>query len=156
MFTGVVMKKCIDCCELKKLELFPKSKKYNDGRRPYCKKCRIKHRRKKSPFKESILQQDIVKYLRLMKIMVFHVPNGGVRTIKTGGRLKREGLLSGVSDLIILLNSSKTLFVELKTEKGRQSLNQKRFQKDVEKLGFEYKIWRSLDDAINFVNCLKK
>lgn len=99
---------------------------------------------------EHDIQVGIVNYLRLKKIFCFAVPNGGLRNLKTAAFLKKEGATAGVSDLIILL-PQRCLFVEVKTKTGRQSEEQKNFQQEVEKLGFEYLIWRSLDDAIKFV-----
>lgn len=104
---------------------------------------------------EHLLQVSIHRYLDLMKVFHFAVPNGSMRNIIVASKLKREGVKRGVSDLIIVLNG-RCMFVEVKTPKGRLSKSQKEFKKSVEELGFEYLIWRSLDDAINFVNCLKK
>ena len=98
---------------------------------------------------EDNLQRAIVRYLRLKGILVFHIPNGGSRNAREAHNLKLSGVLAGVSDLVILMQN-RAVFVELKTDKGRQSDNQKKFQQDVEALGFEYLIWRSLDDCINF------
>ena len=58
---------------------------------------------------------------------------------------KSLGLISGVSDLIII-QPNRIIFVELKTQTGKQSKNQKKFQKKVEALGFEYYVVRSLED----------
>lgn len=99
---------------------------------------------------EDNLQRLIVRYLRLNKILCFSVPNGGSRNEREARNLKISGVLAGVSDLIILL-PEKVFFVELKTEKGKQSEYQQSFQEQVEKLGFDYLIWRNLDDAIEFV-----
>lgn len=102
---------------------------------------------------EDNLQRTIIRYLRLKRILVFAVPNGGSRNVREAHNLKLSGVLAGVSDLIILMQK-RAVFVELKTDKGRQSEYQKKFQQDVEGLGFEYLIWRSLDDCIKFVNNL--
>lgn len=99
---------------------------------------------------EHDIQVDIVNYLRLSKIFCFSVPNGGLRSLNTAAFLKKEGATAGVSDLIVLL-PKRCIFVEVKTKSGRQSDEQKNFQSAVELLGFEYLLWRSLDDAINFV-----
>ena len=99
---------------------------------------------------EDNLQRAIVRYLRLKGILVFHIPNGGSRNAREAHNLKLSGVLAGVSDLVILMQN-RAVFVELKTDKGRQSDNQKKFQQDVEALGFEYLIWRSIDDCIKFV-----
>jgi hypothetical protein len=62
-------------------------------------------------------------------------------------KLKATGLVSGVSDLIII-QPNRCVFVELKIDKGKQSDKQIDFQKKVELLGFEYYIIRSLDEFI--------
>ena len=55
------------------------------------------------------------------------------------------GLLSGVSDLIVVLEG-KVLFVEVKNEKGKQSPKQKLFEEQVTNLGFKYYLVRNLKD----------
>jgi len=96
---------------------------------------------------ELTIQSNIVKLLRLKNIMVFSVPNGAnFLNVKTRMLMMSSGLLSGVSDLIVLL-PNKALFLEVKTKTGRQQDTQKVFQKNVEALGFEYHLVRSLDDV---------
>ena len=55
------------------------------------------------------------------------------------------GLKSGAADLIVLFPNS-VVFCEVKTPTGIQSEAQKDFQGQVEKLGFEYILVRSLDE----------
>ena len=55
--------------------------------------------------------------------------------------------LPGEADLTLFAKGGKTVFIEIKTVKGRQSRQQKRFQQAVEKLGFSYIIMKSVDDA---------
>lgn len=110
---------------------------------------------------ESSLQKEVVKYLRLelryFGGIIYAVPNGDKRDKIIGARLKQEGVLAGVADLHILLPGGRIIFVEMKTKSGKQSENQKLFQEMVENLGFEYIIWRSIDDAILWVkNNLRK
>lgn len=80
--------------------------------------------------------------------IIFSVPNGGSRNILEAKKMKLTGTLAGVSDLIII-QQNKTIFVEVKTEKGIQSDVQKDFQTRVGNLGFEYLIVRSLEDFKN-------
>lgn len=80
--------------------------------------------------------------------IIFSVPNGGSRNILEAKKMKLTGTLAGVSDLIII-KQNKTIFVEVKTEKGIQSDVQKDFQSRVDNLGFEYLIVRSLEDFKN-------
>jgi len=53
--------------------------------------------------------------------------------------------MSGVADLILLMPNGKCIFVEMKTEKGTQSPNQKEFEDAVLKLGFTYIVCRSFE-----------
>ena len=78
--------------------------------------------------------------------VIFSVPNdlaGGNKVAAM--QAKAAGLLSGVSDLIIVI-PKKTIFCELKTEIGTQSDEQIKFEKKVSNLGFEYWLIRSLNE----------
>ena len=69
--------------------------------------------------------------------------------------MKAEGVLAGFSDLIIIADE-KVLFIEVKTAKGYQSDLQKEFQANVERMGFQYSVCRSLQDfQLTFVKWLK-
>ena len=63
------------------------------------------------------------------------------------------GLKSGASDLIVLF-PNRVIFCEVKTPTGTQSEAQKDFQEQVENLGFEYILVRSLLDFQNKINGL--
>lgn len=106
---------------------------------------------------ESQFQIAIVKYLRLRNIFCFSVPNGVHLTTIQSRIAVAEGLLHGVSDLIVL-TPNKVTFAEIKNPngKGKQSENQKEFQKKVESLGFEYVIWDNWDKVEQFVEKTKK
>jgi len=99
---------------------------------------------------EHKIQCAIIQYLRLHKIFCFAIPNGGKRDAREGARLKREGVLAGVADIEVWANK-KTYFIEVKTEKGRQTHAQKDFQAKAATYGHMYCVWRSLDEAIGFV-----
>lgn len=79
---------------------------------------------------------------------LFAVPNGGRRDAVTAAKLKAEGVVSGVADLILLIprRDFGALLIEMKTPKGTQSASQKEWQKLVEEQGYRYIICRSLDD----------
>ena len=78
------------------------------------------------------------------KGLIFSCPNGGTRNIVEAKKLKETGLMAGVSDLIVLLET-KILFVELKIEKGIQSDAQKLFETRILNLGYEYHLIRDLE-----------
>ncbi|NIV12861.1 MAG: VRR-NUC domain-containing protein [Aliifodinibius sp.] len=75
--------------------------------------------------------------------IIFSVPNEGIRSPGMVVRLKSLGMLPGVSDIIVVL-PGKILFIELKLNTG-QSKHQKKFQIDIEKLGYFYAVVKSLD-----------
>jgi len=104
---------------------------------------------------ESKIQIEIVRYIRYLypNSILFAVPNGGQRSIITAAYLKKEGVLAGVSDLIWIYKG-KVHFLEVKAEKGYQSVNQKEFESQVKKQGFEYYILRSTKDFDLFVKYL--
>ena len=85
--------------------------------------------------------------------LLFAVPNGGARSKATAGKLKAEGVVPGVSDLILLVPKqwAFALCIEMKTAKGRQSPEQKIWQKKVEGHGYKYAVCRSLDEFIDTV-----
>lgn len=85
---------------------------------------------------------------------LFSVPNGGRRDKVTAAKLKAEGVVPGVSDLLLLV-PNKTyhgLCIEMKDVKGRQSESQKEWQKTMEARGYKYVVCRSTDDFIREVD----
>lgn len=110
---------------------------------------------------EAKIQQEIVVWFRNNYCLKNHVPRCAIFSVPNEAEGKREmmykksiGLFSGASDLIVLL-PSKCIFVEVKTEIGRQSTNQKEFEQIVSDLGFDYLLVRSLEDFIAYVNQAK-
>lgn len=69
---------------------------------------------------------------------------------------KSMGLTEGVSDTIVILPVGKLLFVEFKTDTGRQSPSQKDFQTRVEEHGYRYVIVRSVEEFKKIIITLSK
>ncbi len=80
--------------------------------------------------------------------LLFAVPNGGARDAVTGAKLKEEGVVSGVADLILLVPSGhyNSLCIEMKTQAGRQSETQKEFAAAATLHGNRYEVCRSFDE----------
>ena len=83
---------------------------------------------------EEILQTACItwfdyQYPHLSKLL-FAVPNGGSRHKIEAINIKKQGVRSGVSDLIFLYPSFRYAFlcIEFKTIKGKQSDEQKHFE----------------------------
>lgn len=101
--------------------------------------------------KEAELQATIVNYVRTNypQVLLFSVSNES--TYRRRGYFKKLGMLSGVSDLILVFLNG-ILFIECKTKKGRQSVEQINFQKRIEALGFRYIVVRELDEIKELLN----
>ena len=102
---------------------------------------------------ESTLQIGCVRWFRYQfpGLTLFAIPNGGNRNLVNALIMKREGVLAGVADLFLAFPSQgfHGLWVEMKTTKGRQSTEQKRFQTDMEKQGYKYVVCRSFEEFKN-------
>lgn len=59
--------------------------------------------------------------------LLYHIPNGGRRDVIEAKHLKAQGVKSGVPDLHLPVSRKgyNSLYIEMKTEKGRISENQK-------------------------------
>lgn len=80
---------------------------------------------------------------------LFAVPNGGRRDVTTAAKLKAEGVVAGVADLILLKSNRDygALLIEMKTATGRQRESQKKWQQTVCANGeYCYVVCRSFDD----------
>lgn len=115
--------------------------------------------RKPPSDEEHRIQTACVRWFRLkyphLSPRLFAVPNGGRRDGVTGARLKAEGVLAGVADLILLVPNAgyHALLIEMKTPKGRQSDSQRAWQQEVCAEGeYKYVVCRSLDDFIREVD----
>jgi len=106
---------------------------------------------KKSPetMTEQRIQQSCFMYFHnhypKHRGLFFRIKNEGTSKI-SGAIGKATGITPGVSDMILLIPPGKTLFLEFKTETGRQSNKQIEWEKTVTNAGFEYHIIRSIND----------
>ena len=98
---------------------------------------------------EARIQAAIVEYVRTVapQIVIFHVPNGGLRARSEAARLKWVGTLAGVLDLVLLLPGGRVRFWEIKTSVGRLSADQREFIARLEALGHSWATVRTIDDA---------
>lgn len=107
---------------------------------------------------EHRLQCACVRWFRLqhpgLRHALFAIPNGGRRDKATGARLKEEGVVAGVADLILLHANCEhhALLIEMKAGKGRQSQSQKEWQQMISADGYKYVVCRSLEEFVAEVN----
>lgn len=114
---------------------------------------------------EHQLQVQCVKWFRYkypkLKMLLFAVPNGAMlygnklQRVKQWNKLKSEGAVKGVSDLILLVSSGEFsgLCIEMKTtaKHSKQSPQQLEFEKAVINQGFAYVVPRTFDEFSSVV-----
>jgi hypothetical protein len=92
-------------------------------------------------------QRELVRWFRQTwpDVRIFAIPNGGARSPATAGRLKAEGVSSGVPDLFI---PEWSLWVEMKRIKGGTlSAEQKKWAEYLESVGYCVIVGKGADDA---------
>lgn len=112
----------------------------------------MQKRQKKISLKEKDLHKSLVKLLRhkqeTQKFIFFHVKNDvGRRANGFFYDLKPMGVLPGVADFCIL-KEGETVFLEIKTEKGKLSENQKLFIENAQALGHKTYVAYGWDDIL--------
>ena len=99
---------------------------------------------------ESQLQQHCIRYFKYAfpNIVIFAIPNEGKRSVKTASRMKAEGMLAGVADMMIchVNDEYHGLFIEMKYGKGKQTESQQKFEGKITTAGYRYVICRSFDE----------
>lgn len=113
-------------------------------------------KKRKINSEEADIQSDFFKQVELFfpqipDKLLFAVPNGGSRNKLEAINLKRQGVKAGISDTILLIPKGgfASLCMEFKTKTGKQSEEQKEFQRQAEMCGSKYVIVRSVKDAID-------
>ncbi len=84
---------------------------------------------------------------------LFHIPNGGQRSITTAKRLKAEGVKAGVPDICLPVarGDYHGLFIELKAGKNKATENQERWIAALTANGYKTAVchgWTAAKDTI--------
>ena len=105
--------------------------------------------------KEDNLQMMCVRWFSLQypkcAPLLHHSPNGGKRNLKEAARFKAMGVRAGFPDLALYIASGgyHALFIELKSDTGRQTAIQKDMEQLLKAQGYKYVVVRSVDEFIN-------
>lgn len=96
-------------------------------------------------------QVAVINWFRIQfpKLILFAIPNGEYRHIATAIKLKKSGVVAGVSDLFLMKPSGKYhgLFIEMKQKKGIVSDKQKYFLEQAELQGYATCVCYSFEEA---------
>lgn len=107
---------------------------------------------------ESELQIVCIEWFRYSypqyRMLLFSIPNGGKRSLLTAVRMKREGVVSGVSDLFLSIprHGYHGFYIEMKYGKNKLSENQEAFFQEARMQGYKCEMINSLDKFIDHVN----
>ena len=102
---------------------------------------------------ETALHCQALRYLRLVcpDCLVWHTPNGGLRSKETARLTSALGTLPGVFDLSLLTPDGRTLYLEAKAQTGRLSEAQEWFRRELVVRGVGYVVFRSIADVEAFI-----
>lgn len=110
--------------------------------------------------KESNEQQTLFAWAKAMSgkypelAMLYHIPNEGKRSVRTGARLKAEGLRAGVPDICLPVakNGHHGLYIELKRRRNsRVTQEQMQWIGDLAAQGYVAAVCRGCDEAISLI-----
>lgn len=93
----------------------------------------------------------LLRYCGRSDVVWFAVPNGEWRTAAAGARLKATGVIAGVADLVLVIRG-RAHFLELKTARGRQSVEQVVFAEAAVAAGAVYAVVRTPEQARRILN----
>lgn len=106
---------------------------------------------------EAQLQSECVRWFRLQypkyAALLFAIPNGGSRNILEAYNLKRQGVVSGVPDLMLAVPNGRChgLFIEMKYGKGRHTKKQKEMIEMLTGQGYEVRTCWTFEDFRMFM-----
>lgn len=124
---------------------------YAEERNPSKKKRVVKH--EEADIQTEFFDKVFKVFPTLPRKLLFAIPNGGSRNKVEAANMKKQGVTPGVADVILLIPKKgyASLCLEFKTASGRQSDEQKEFQKQAEMCRSKYVIVRSAMEAIETV-----
>jgi hypothetical protein len=98
---------------------------------------------------EARAQAAIVEWIRTVApdLIVFHPPNGGLRSKAEAARLKWIGTLAGIPDLVVLGQDGQTWLIEVKAEYGALSAEQRAIRERCVAMRVPFVVAKSIDDV---------
>jgi hypothetical protein len=98
---------------------------------------------------EAKIQHSIMEWIRTVapELLTFHCPNGGFRTKSEAARMKWVGVLAGIPDIIVMGRDGRCWTIEVKTERGVLSPEQRAIRDRLIAMRIPYVVAKSIDDV---------
>ncbi len=90
---------------------------------------------------------DLIRTLRVPRLIAFHPSNEGIRSPRTGAYLKKMMMLPGVPDFVIVPPGGRCHFLELKFGKGKLSPAQEEFKVAAISCPCPHSVVRTIEEA---------
>jgi len=104
---------------------------------------------------EAMIETQMLEYLNILGHYAFKVKDQ--TEFRNGAyRKSKQFMVNGVADIICVLKTSETLFLEVKTPKGIQSPAQKNFQARIEDMGAFYRVVRSVSEVKDILKLFER
>lgn len=106
---------------------------------------------------EAAEQEQLTKVLRRQGVVFFAVPNGGKRNMREAVAFRRQGVQSGIPDLVLPGPDARwhCLAIELKRQKGgRVSEEQEAWHRVLRSCGWKILVAYGADDAVQQLQAL--
>lgn len=101
------------------------------------------------------LQCACVRWFRYQhpKLILFHIPNERKQSPQAGARAKASGVIAGIPDLFLCKDNYPYLglFIEMKSEKGKQTELQKYMTERLQEAGYKVVVCNSFESFKNEV-----
>lgn len=103
---------------------------------------------------EHKIQVALMDYLAIAArpdVHYFAIPNQSNRHIANAAKMKAEGVRAGTPDLCFVLPEGRTAWLEMKSPDGSLSVSQKWFRDLAGRLGHQWAMARSVDEALVYL-----
>ncbi len=125
---------------------------------------------KQKPVTESVLQSQCVAWFRAQypEIVIFAIPNAAKRSFSLAARMRKEGMVSGIPDLMVAKMKFETylfeemtvsgpiygaLFIEMKrSDSEKTTANQDYYLQKLQEAGYKTAVCHSFDEFQQTVN----
>lgn len=107
---------------------------------------------------EASIQKAVIAYCRAHPLfeLAFHINNEGKKSVGQAVQDKKLGTLQGIPDICIPMPCGHTIWIELKTKRGRLSVGQKAMHARLKDRGHEVVTCYGYNEAVSFLETVER